>query len=257
MNHILKYLQFFVSARNTCGHGIHSPFIYDFVQTVVCWRHPYYIFPKIEKIRQRLLRNNKILKINDFGTGKNRQEKVKQIAARSLKAAKYAQMLFRAVHYTGSVGVLELGTSLGITTAYLASPSSKIRCLTFEGSDTLAATARENWRLLKLQNIECVVGNIDNTLERTLATVALPLDFVFIDANHTREATLRYFYLILPFLTTKSIVVVDDIYRSKEMEKAWQEIVAHPKVSASINLFSMGFVFFNPDLERRQYRLLC
>jgi predicted O-methyltransferase YrrM len=168
MKHIktaLRYIKFLFSARNTRGHGIHSPYIFDFVQTVLCGQNPYYIFSQIEKVRNTLLENDKTLNISDFGAGKSRKQSVKSIAKRSLKSPRFAQLLFRAVHYSKSVNVLELGTSLGITTAYLAASNSKIRCITLEGSAEIAAVARENWNRLKIKNIECVVGNIDETLQ--------------------------------------------------------------------------------------------
>lgn len=257
MNYFLytiKYIIHFFSARNTRGFGVHSPFLFQFTRFVLLEKHSYYIFQQIENLRYSLKKDSRTINITDFGTGNNRTETISSIANKSLKSAKYGQLLFRMVHYFKAQNVLELGTSLGITTSYLAASSSEIECLSLEGCPEIATIAKENINKLALKNIRIVIGNIDNTLI-DITNKTNKLDFVFIDANHQLQATLNYFGLCLTRVHPETVIVIDDIHYSKEMEKAWAEIKKCPQVTSTIDLFQLGIVFFNTDLHKKHYKM--
>ncbi len=67
------------------------------------------------------------------------------------------------------------------------------------------------------------VGNFSKTLGPALAALR-PIDFMFIDGHHDRDATLRYFEQARPFLAPKNVVVFDDIDWSDGMREAWAQI---------------------------------
>lgn len=253
-NIVLKFLRHFFTARHTKGYGVHSPYLFNFVRFVVRERNKYYLYDDLEKLRLQLLTDHRQIEVTDFGTGYNRFRKVSDIAARSLLPAKYAQLLFRMVKHFKPNTILELGTSLGITTAYLASNSSNCRCTSLEGCPQTANIARENFRKLQLKNIVVVEGNIDQTLLPVLEGLDKP-DFIFIDANHTSEALLKYFEICLKYVSKNSVMVFDDIHWSDDMESAWNTIKKHEKVKSTIDLFRMGIVFFNTDLNKKDYKI--
>ena len=142
---------------------------------------------------------------------------------------------------------MELGTSLGINTAYLAL-NKDTKVYSFEGDQKVAKLAAQH--LASFNNCKLIRGNIDNTLVTFLADYEQALDLVYFDANHTYEATLRYFNLCLPHAHEHSIFILDDIYWSRGMTKAWKEIKKHPKVIASVDIFDAGILFFDPSLNR-------
>ena len=251
---IIRYLIHFFEAKNTKGHGVHSPYLFRFTQNVIYDKNPFYIFPAIEKLRAQLRRDERFLHLTDFGTGNNSVLKVRDIAKKSLKTPNRARLLFRTVHFLQAKTVLELGTSLGVTTAYLASPNSDLECVTFEGSEEVAAVARENFEKLGLKNIRQITGNIDNTLEPFLQENKI-LDVVFFDANHRQEAVLRYFDLCVKHITRNSVFIVDDIHWSTDMEDAWFSILNHPEVQSSIDLFDCGLVFFDKYLPKKHFKM--
>ena len=167
------------------------------------------------------------------------------------------QLLFRVVHFLGGelqrpLEILELGTSLGITTAYLASPASRNRVMTLEGSRAVLRVAQGVWKALKTENIEWGEGRIDDTLYKRARE---KLDVVFMDANHTYEATLRYADYLLPRMTEKGIIVIDDIHYSPEMERAWEELKTDPRVTSTIDLYHVGMLFVDPHYLKRHYRV--
>lgn len=241
-------------ARNTGGFRVHSPFVFKFTRFVLCEKNSYYIFKQIEDIRSKLKTDKRVLNIKDFGTGLDREDTVSNVAKRSLKSAKYGQLLFRIANYFKVRNVLELGTSLGVTTAYLATSSTEIKCVSLEGCTQIAAVAKENLQKIGSGNVEIVVGNIDKTLDEVLFQLD-KLDLIFLDANHKYESVLFYFDLCLSKIHNDSVLIIDDIYWSKDMEKAWATIKNHPRVMSTIDLFQLGIVFFNADLYKNHYKM--
>ncbi len=255
---ILKYLRFFFKAETV--YSVHSPFVFDFLQRFIEDKRHYYAFDKIEALRQRLLQTSDEIKITDLGAGhqgkKLDRRKIKDIANSAVSSPKQGQLLFKMVEHFKPKTIIELGTSLGITSLYLAEAHSKTKLFTLEGSEQIAKVAGDHFKKMKLENIEQILGNFDHTY--------LPLlkknnqaDFVFIDGNHRKEPTIRYFKQALNYTNSDSILIFDDIYWSDEMQEAWEEIKAHEKVTLSIDLFYMGIVFFKEDhLEKRHYKLV-
>lgn len=250
-----KYIKFLLSARNTKGFGIHSPYIFQFVQFVLHEKHPFYIFNNIEKQRSNLLNNDKLIEIKDFGTGNNKPRKISDIARKSLKSEKFGKLLFRMVYYFKAKNILELGTSLGITSAYMASASQDVKLTTIEGCPETALVAKETFSQLDISNINIVVGNIDNVLSKVLNDTGL-LDFIFIDANHKSTALLNYFEKCIKNANKNCIIVIDDIYWSNDMEMAWNKIKKHDKVMSTVDLFHLGIVFLNTDLTKKHYKII-
>jgi predicted O-methyltransferase YrrM len=253
----IKYANYFFTALNRKGHGIHSPFVFELVRKVFIDKNKYEEYNKIEILRKELLQNNTVLQVEDFGAGSRsgltKQRSVKQIVKSSLKKPKYAQLLYRLVKYFQPNQVLELGTSLGITTCYLAAANKDAAVLTMEGSTEIAIIARKNFQKLQLENIKLVNGNFDETLAPTVNQLSA-INFAFIDGNHRKEPTLHYFHQLLTKANKQSLFIFDDIHWSKEMEEAWEEIKKHPSVTLTIDLFFIGLVYFRKEqLEKKHF----
>ncbi|WP_046245144.1 O-methyltransferase [Hymenobacter terrenus] len=257
MFQLLAYLRFWLRSGN--AHGLHSPFVFGLYTTVVRHTGRFGAYAPIEARRQQLLQSATSVSVIDFGagshTGAGQQRRVADIARTAAKPPHLAQLLFRLVNHFRPATILELGTSLGLTTAYLAAADSRHRVLTFEGCPNIAALARETFATLHLRNIDIIEGNIDHTLAPTLATLTAPLDFAFFDGNHRYEPTLRYFELCLAHRTNDSVFVFDDIHWSAEMERAWEAIKAHPEVNITVDLFHIGLVFFRKGQPKQHFWL--
>ena len=260
---IWTYIQHLLTAWNTGGEGIHSPYLFYLVRFLFYDDNTYYIYRDIEYRRSCMLHAPKTIKVEDYGTGQHQERNVMDIAKNSLESPKVAQLLFRLILFLSHeaerpLQIAELGTSLGITTAYLAAPSSLNLVWTFEGAHELARLAKQNWEALGLTNIRLVEGNIDETVlaQPSNALKAVPRwDFVYIDANHTYEATKRYVLHFMPLLHEKSIIAIDDIHYSAGMEKAWQELKSLPDVTTSMDLYHIGLLFFDTHYIHRHYKL--
>lgn len=250
----MRYINHLLCAKNSRGYGVHSPFLYAFTQDVIYEKNHFYAFSEIEKVREKLKKEDIVINITDFGAGNKTQANISEIAKYSIKRKEWAQLLFRIVNFSNSKNVLELGTSLGLSTAYLASVDSNLKCVSLEGAPEIAKIARRNLELLKINNAEIIVGNIDETLDEALAKFET-LDFVFFDANHRKEPTLKYFDKCLRLVDENSIFVFDDIHWSRDMEEAWNTIKKSDRVTSTIDLFEMGIVFFNKNLLKKNFKM--
>lgn len=250
-----KYLKYWITASNGKGHGVHSPFVFDFINNVLNDKRVFDSFRFIENIRADLKNDHTKINVPDFGAGSRKQlnnkRKISAIAKSSLKPKKFSQLLFRLVHYYKPQSILELGTSLGITTAYLSAANPSAHVITMEGAPEVAAVAKNNFRQLNLSNIEIIEGNFDDNLLPLINQLS-SVDFAFIDGNHRKDPTLNYFYELLKITERTTILVFDDIHWSREMEAAWEEIKAHPSVTLTIDLFFIGLVFFRMEQKVKQ-----
>jgi len=64
-----KYLHYYFTASTRKGHGIHSPFVFDFVTKVLNDKTKSERSDEIEKIRSTLLHTNASIDVEDFGAG--------------------------------------------------------------------------------------------------------------------------------------------------------------------------------------------
>ena len=251
----LKYLQYFLRASNGRGHGIHSPFVFHFIKKILNDKQAYPAYDKVERLRRNLVSNQSVINVTDFGAGSavdtSNKRSIASLARNVAKPAKFGQLLYRIVNHYQPKHILELGTSLGITTSYLslANPDSQI--VTLEGAEEVAKVAAENFKKLNLENIEQVNGNFDETLQSVLDRMS-SIDLAFIDGNHRKEPTIQYFLQLLPRVSNNTILIFDDIHWSRGMEEAWNDIRGHKDVRYSIDLFFIGILFFREEFKEKQ-----
>lgn len=251
---IYRYLKYFILSKTK--YGIHSPFVYKFVSDVIYDQTEYSEYEKVNQIRKALLSNNNIIVIDDLGAGSRvsntRKKTISKICRHSTLKKKYSELLFRVVKNFKPHNILELGTSLGLSTTYfsIANPSSKV--FTIEGSEEIFKAANENFKKHGLENINSFKGSFNENLDYILSNL-YSLDFVFFDGDHTYESTINYFEKCLVKSNSKSIFVFDDINWSKEMEQAWSYIKNKEEVSVTIDIFFMGFVFFDNSLSKQHF----
>jgi predicted O-methyltransferase YrrM len=250
-----KYLRYRFTAANGRGHGTHSPFVFEFIEKVLNDRRHYPAFDPIEQLRHQLIRDPTPLQIEDLGAGSayktgSHTRTVAAIAKKAAKPPRFGQLLHRFTRHYQPATILELGTSLGLSTAYLATGAPNAAVYTIEGAPDIAATAARNLQSLHLAPT-VLTGSFDGQLPALLPRIT-PIDLAFIDGNHRLEPTLRYFNTLLPHLSPSSALIFDDIHWSAEMEAAWSAIKADPRVLLTIDIFFLGFVIFRDEFKVKQ-----
>ena len=254
-------LKYFFRAKTK--HGIHSPFAFDLVTRVFEDKKKYECYSGLELIRKKLLEDETMINVLDLGAGTKKnnsaQRKVKDICKNAEKNKKYGQLLFRIVNYFKPEIIFDLGTSLGITTLYLAEGNKNAKVITIEGCPETAAFAATNFKNYGSKNIEQIIGNFDKVLQTILEinnkrqTKNNKPFLFFFDGNHRKEPTLRYFELCLKYAGNNSIFIFDDIHWSKGMEEAWEIIKKDKRFTVTIDIFQMGLVFFRKEQAKEDF----
>ncbi|MEJ7768345.1 MAG: class I SAM-dependent methyltransferase [Chitinophagaceae bacterium] len=249
-------MRYWLTASNGKGHGIHSPFVFNFVKNVLNDTTNFAAYEEVEALRHKLYQSKLLIEVEDMGAGSvipgGKRRKVSHIARNAAKPARYGQLLFRIVQYFKPELILEMGTSLGVTTSYLASANKNSKVITLEGASSIAEIAEANFSDLHLTNIKLIKGHFDHSLPDVLKGPE-KVDISFIDGNHRKEPTLQYFKTLGNHIKSSSILIFDDIHWSKEMEEAWEKIKADTSVTLTIDLFFIGLVFFRDEFKIKQH----
>ncbi|WP_296148871.1 class I SAM-dependent methyltransferase [uncultured Flavobacterium sp.] len=252
MQHIVKsYLKFLWNSTN--AHGVHSPFVFDLVRKCFYDKTDYKEYEVLKAYRNSLLEDKNTIEVTDFGAGsrvfKSNIRAINQIAQNAGISRKDAELLFRIKNYFNPENILEIGTSLGLATSALALQTQNIT--TLEGCPETAKVAQSQFKKFNF-NVNSIVSEFESHLKNyQLPTINYQL--IYFDGNHSKEATLNYFELLLPTISNETVWIFDDIHWSSGMEEAWKIIKKNPKVTVTIDTFQWGFVFFRKEQEREHF----
>ncbi len=251
---IFQFLKFYFSANTL--HGVHSPFVFDFCRKILEDQRNFYAYGDLVTLREQLRQNKSVIDVNDFGAGSlvlpKKKKRISEIAKTSATAVHFAKILFKTALTYQPKSILELGTSLGISTLYFSKANDASKVYTIEGCPNVAKVAQNNFQTSKAKNIQQFTGEFGQSLPNALKEIE-SLDLVFIDGNHRYQPTMDYFELCMKKSNENTIIVFDDIYWSDEMTKAWTELKNDPRVTQSIDLYQFGYVFFNKDFKEKQH----
>jgi len=255
---VVGFLKHAVRAQSS--YKIHSPFVFGFYRDVLKGEQNHIQYRVVNRLRKELETESRFIKRKDLGARcreypcDQRFVRVKDIVHHASVTRRKGEFLFRLILRYQPASILELGTSLGISTIYfgLAAPGAKI--ITIEGCIDLADLARENFEKAGLKNIRVITGNFEDKLSVAFMEMPGP-DLVFFDGNHKKEPTLDYFEQCIPHVHPGTIFVFDDIHWSAGMQEAWNVIRRHPKVKVSIDLYYLGIVFFKEELSKEDFTI--
>ncbi|MDP3556439.1 MAG: class I SAM-dependent methyltransferase [Bacteroidota bacterium] len=250
---IKKFINHYFTAKRN-GHGVHSPLAYQLCEEVFYNKNHFYDFDELKKIRNELLNNQNEITIQDFGAGSktftSNQRKINILAKKGISSSKQSETLYKLINFLNSKTLIELGTSLGLNSLYLAKANKIGLLITVEGSENLKEFACNLATKNNISNIEFIDSTFEKALPIALSKVET-LDFIYIDGNHRYETTMNYFIQALSKKNNNSVFVFDDIYWSEGMTKAWEEIKKHPSVTLSIDAFYFGMVMFREEIKEK------
>jgi len=250
----IRYLKYL--SKSFTKYDIHSPFLFDLITQVFDDNSKYPEYAKVEQLKKELLHDDRVIEVTDLGAGSrvdnNKKRTIRKIAKNASKPKRIGRLLFRISRYFQPGNILELGTSLGLSSLYLSCGSPESGIITMEGCPNISKLAKDNFRKAVMDKIKLVTGNFNDQLQDVLDGMK-SLDFVFIDGNHQEEPTIQYFEQCLAKSNADTIFVFDDIHWSDGMEKAWENIIHHPDISLSVDIFHMGIVFLKKELTKQHF----
>lgn len=256
VKYLFKFFCYYLSSRHRKGYGIHSPFLYEFIINVMNGKIENNDIRIIRNLRKELRSVQTRIKVRDYGAGSNngttKNVSISRITRGSSVPDKYGLLLYKIGKYFKPRVVVELGTSLGISTLYLALSNKDAEVHTIEGSQKLSKIARDNFKKSNVHSIQQYRGRFNYVLPGITRKLN-NIDLLFIDGDHKEGATLKYFERCLEIMNKNSVVVLDDIHWSSGMERAWERIKEKPEVKLTIDIFRFGIVFFREDLHTKQH----
>jgi predicted O-methyltransferase YrrM len=256
--HAAKYLEYLIFYGHRNGHGIHSPFVFDLVSRIFRNKTGYDVVCSIEKVREKMISDKRKIIVNDLGSGSVRRKdnirKMSEIARNSAVPAKYGKLLHNLASEFGGEAIIEFGTSFGISTMYLSAGSPGSVVYTMEGCGACAEIAENNFSVAGAKNINLIVGPFETSVQQLIESKIKP-GLVYIDGNHRKEPVIEYFYQMASISGSDTVIILDDIYDSREMSEAWEEIKQHEKVSVTVDIFRMGLVFFREGIVHNHYKV--
>jgi predicted O-methyltransferase YrrM len=250
---IIKYLKHQLYLKHRNGHGIHSPYLFEVVHQVIFNASGTGVPGNIRGIHRELRRDPAMLNAGGPGApskvDQDRKRSVRSFARGSSVSFKYGALLYRISRWFKPDVILELGTGIGISTLYLASGSPEIPVHTIEGNSDRADFSRGVFKRSGLQEVKVHVGEMEGVLQGLTSAVRGRI-LVFMDGNHRFDPSVAYLRWILMQAGEEVIVVMDDIYWSRDMYRAWKEVITWPEVRMSIDLYQMGVLLLRRDLNK-------
>ena len=252
---IISYLKFLLKSTN--HHGVHSPFVFQLITEC------FYKKTGVEKIelfksfQNDHYTNSSKIHVTDFGSGskifKDNVRKVATIAKVAGISTKRAGLLMRIIAHYSVHNILEIGTSVGLGTAALHLGNPKASVVTLEGCPNTARVAKESFSNHDFKNIKIEIDTFENSLSKIAEDKEF--DLIFFDGNHDFKATLNYYETCLKGVHNNTVLIFDDIYWSKGMEKAWNIICKKPEVKVSIDTYQWGLVFFRKEQKKQHFTI--
>lgn len=249
-----NYLNYLYASQTI--HHIHSPFLFEFVKECMDKENLYYAFEELNQLRKKLSENNTEIFYKDIGSQSMTLKKtirVKDILRTSVSPAKYSELYFRIAQFLKAKNILELGTSLGLNTLYLSKATTG-QVISIEGMESMYQFAKKLFKEQRISNIHLIHSFFEDVLPKLAAENLF--DLVFIDGNHTYEATIQYYSILSKSMSSLSVIIIDDIYWNPEMTRAWKQIQTDTQIKFSIDLYRCGILIFNPNILYAQHFIL-
>jgi protein-L-isoaspartate O-methyltransferase len=233
---------------------LHSPYLFSLSGNVLRGKELPEKVRQIEAYRQCLRRDNREIAFNDAGAGTAGQirtsRKVSDIARNSLLPSSWSARLFRLAKFTGARRILELGTSLGITSQYLASSGSQNTVITIEADAGSAAMAKKGFEINGFKNIDLRNQTFAQFLE---GYASGSFDIIYLDGDHRMESTMKYMEQLQGMLNPGGVIVLDDIHWSPGMSQAWEDIYRRNCFAFSMDLWKQGWLFRREMTEKQHF----
>ncbi|HOY39604.1 MAG TPA: class I SAM-dependent methyltransferase [Bacteroidales bacterium] len=211
----------------------------------------YYVFSEIENQRKILLETHTEIEVIDKGAGsrvfKGNKRSIQRIARYCLTEQEDAQILFRLGAWAGSNHILELGTSLGVTTAYLATTPCNLELISIDACSNTIKEAKKLLSELSVENVTLLNSDFSLAIEN-LIKENRKFDFIYFDGDHNGLRMRNYYEGVrLNLVGKRYVMVFDDISWSRDMNTFWKYI-ARNSDSCIISTGTTGYVIHGFDL---------
>lgn len=242
-----RYLKYLWKSKHRNGFGIHSPSLFHLITNVIEENLQYYKYGLVEQVRNILKKSGQKI------TAGGKTMTLETVIKRDCKPKHLSQMLMRlAVHYKPKT-ILEIGTSLGVSTMYIAAADSKAKIVTIDHEKEIAALNAKNFKRAGFHNIDMICGDAVVELENAIKKLD-QIDMLYIDISDANKS-LRVFNDAKGNMSSKSLCVVGDIHESDEKEELWNKLKEDNIVNVSLDIFDFGLLIIDNELQKEHFTL--
>lgn len=250
---IQSYLNYFLKSKKR--HGIHSPFVYEFMDKCLSTKIDKKDLKTIQSFAQALKNDREILSITDFGAGSKKmgsERKVSQIFKNSTSGSKYGAFLYKISNYYKPKNILELGTSLGVGTLHLHLGNKDAKIDSVEGCLSTYSFAKNNFKKYsKSENVHFY----NSKFEDFLTQVKGEYDLIFIDGDHQKSSLFKLLKQLKNHIHDNTFLILDDIRWSKDMLDAWIELSQQEEFHVSMEFLRMGILLRRESQQKEHFYL--
>lgn len=231
--HSLKRAKRWLKSRH--GHGVHSPFVYSFINDVIEESNLFYGYKDIaDKIKLRRTNNsvspNHSLKKNLF--------------------------IFRISHYFNIKKTIAVGCDTATLVFYMQGGKSTTQSTLIvspgkKANEAIALTHEEP----NIRIIEASTEEVFTQFRRESGKAPNEPGLVYIDKSISTSAKQNILNECLNFLNEQTLIVVDGILSSKETRDFWKNVLKRNESFVCIDLIDVGIVIINAKLNKQHYKL--
>ncbi len=206
MGRIRRYRTALSRHHRSKGHGIHSPFAFNFVRFVLREKSPYYCYDEMGELRQAV--------VDSLRDEKNHPRVV---------SFKNLKMIFRITNRFNPPCILQVGSSYGLTSASMLSVGPESRLWLYDPNlETYSVTARV--LMSYLDRVECY-NKLDVCIDEYRC--GLPVGTApFVLVNSIPE---EYDFELLcsalsEMLSENCVIMLGDLNRNDKIKRLWQHL---------------------------------
>lgn len=217
-----SYLKYLLQRKTE--FSVHSPFVYDFMKKVLYDRGTNRDYDLMQRI-SRLLDGRK------FSTRSRRKQ---------------ARLLYRLVRYMEPETVLTFGQLSALNTSALALGNLQTKVYLEQSADFL-----ETLNSMGVVNVSLIRRDVDEEeqFER------LNTGFVYYALDDFGDDTWNNIEEGFGEVDEDTVLVFEGIHHSHHTEVAWEAVKANEDVTLSMDLYSLGIVFFREGIEKQDFVL--
>ena len=241
---ISDYISYYLAGISR--HGLHSPFVYTFADEVL-YKSSSMNFEMIEHQRMLMLQSKS--KLNNTTLSK--------FTSKLTLDAKYGKLLQRLVEFYKPQHIIELGMNNGVESNYLLSNSI------MQDFPILSYNFQLNTNKLdKIKahtNSEFANYYQSNLFENSYNTEfenQTYIDLCIIHGKSDADDFWNFYDNYKSRLHTHAMVIFTNIRLTNDHYINWQQNTNLPEVTASVELFKMGIIFFRTEQKKQKFILL-
>jgi len=231
-------------ARHRKGHGIHSPFLFRLITSVIendGFFSAYKLLDAAEENVENMLSILDVDNREDCSAACNGNF-VPLIPRLHALPRRFNKLLFRLVNDFGPQKISFHGNTFGVTLLALALADSRIKLEAQLANRQARSFCRRLVEVYEMNNI--IVNEIDAETDS---------DFVVVQNPQDPKACHRILARILDQTELDAVVILCGIHTSKEMEAVWDSYRMMQQTRISLDLFEIGIYICKKGLQKEDF----